>query len=965
MKVKLKKSISLFALMMMTYCAIAQYTYQSYENDPSGLRLYTLKNGLQVYLAKNQDEPKIQTYVAVRAGSTYDPSDNTGLAHYLEHMLFKGTDKIGAYKWSEEKKYLETISDLYEQHKAEPNVDKKKIIYKKIDSVSYEASKLCIANEYDKMISSIGASGTNAHTWHEETVYKNKIPSNELEKWLSVESERFSHLVLRLFHTELEAVYEEFNRAQDNDYRKVNYALMQALFPTHPYGQQTTIGRSEDLKNPSMKAIHKYFNKYYVPNNMCMVLVGDLDFDETIALVDQYFGNYKAKEVPKNVLPNEKPLLNSIHLEVSGPTAPSLSFAYRFNGIGSRDHKMVRLVDMILNNSSAGLIDINLNQHQKVQSAGCTPTFQNDYGWHTFYGSPKKGQSLEEVEKLILEEIEKIKKGDFDDWIIPAVINDLKLSDIKKYESMTSTASSFYNAFVHYQDWEDVISYNDELSKITKEEIIEFVKENYKDNYVAVYKNQGENSGIVKVENPGITPIETNRGKSSTFYKNFEKKQVEPLSPLFIDYKQLIDEDQAKGLDVAKIQNKLNDLFYLTYVYDLGSEHIRSLPVAEKYFSYLGTNKMTPEELKKEFYKLGIEYGMSVSNKRTYFYLSGLEENRDAGIKLFESLINNLKADEHIYAELIEQIAKSREDGKTQKGYIFWQGMFNKALYGENSPELNKMTMEEIALLDPEILVNMIRDFPQYKHEVFYYGKETNTITSEIQKFHKTAKVTKPTPPRKAPKLVQPAGQVQFYNYDMVQSEIAFVTKDVPFNVDNLALISVFNEYFGSGLSSIVFQEIRESKSLAYSAYATYTTPSERDKDHLIYAYLGTQANKLPQAVSAMKELLNKLPYSAEQFNSAKEAALKKIQAQRITKQKIYWNYRGLLDKGIDYDYRKEVYEKIKRTEFEDLEKFFNKHIKGKVYNYIVIGNEEDLDKSALNNLGQVLEVSISDLFVD
>ena len=160
------------------------YAYETVENDPTGLRLYTLDNGLKVYLSKNTEEPKIQTYIAVRAGSNYDPKESTGLAHYLEHMVFKGTHEIGTANWEEEKGHLEKISNLYEQHRAEQDPAKKLTLYRKIDEASLEASNHSIANEYDKMISSLGAEGTNAHTWFEETVYKNKIPANELEKWL-------------------------------------------------------------------------------------------------------------------------------------------------------------------------------------------------------------------------------------------------------------------------------------------------------------------------------------------------------------------------------------------------------------------------------------------------------------------------------------------------------------------------------------------------------------------------------------------------------------------------------------------------------------------------------------------------------------------------------------------------------------------------------------------------------------
>lgn len=238
------------------------FTYETVTNDPTGTRKYTLENGLTVYLSQNNTEPKIQTFIPVRAGSVYDPADNTGLAHYLEHMVFKGTDEIGTQDWETEKVLLDSISNLYEAHKAETDAAKKKEIYQLIDKASYEASKISIANEYDKMVASLGAEGTNAWTSNEETVYTNKIPSNALDKWLHLESERFSQLVLRIFHTELEAVYEEFNMGQDQDLYRLWFRINELVFPNHPYGQQTTIGVSEHLKNPSMEAIHAYFDKY-------------------------------------------------------------------------------------------------------------------------------------------------------------------------------------------------------------------------------------------------------------------------------------------------------------------------------------------------------------------------------------------------------------------------------------------------------------------------------------------------------------------------------------------------------------------------------------------------------------------------------------------------------------------------------------------------------------------------------
>ena len=253
--------------------------------DPINAQIYTLDNGLKVYLSVNKDQPRVQTFIAVNTGSTNDPSDVTGLAHYLEHMVFKGTSNFATLDWEKEKVLLQEISDLYELHRAESDPDKKKVIYAKIDSVSGEAAKYAIPNEYDKMISGLGAKGTNAFTSMERTAYINDIPSTELEKWMKVESERFSELVLRLFHTELEAVYEEFNRGQDNDYRKAYAAMNEIMFTKHQYGTQTTIGEGEHLKNPSMVKIHEYFDTYYVPNNMAICLAGDFDPDVTLAMI--------------------------------------------------------------------------------------------------------------------------------------------------------------------------------------------------------------------------------------------------------------------------------------------------------------------------------------------------------------------------------------------------------------------------------------------------------------------------------------------------------------------------------------------------------------------------------------------------------------------------------------------------------------------------------------------------------
>ncbi|MGB0776645.1 MAG: M16 family metallopeptidase [Flavobacteriaceae bacterium] len=939
-------------------------SYETVENDPTGLRLYTLENGLKVYLSQNHDEPKIQTYIAVKAGSNYDPSNSTGLAHYLEHMVFKGTHQFGTLDWEKEQPYLEEISDLYERHRATEDPAQKLELYKEIDRVSYEASNYAIANEYDKMIASLGAQGTNAYTWFEQTVYTNKIPANELDKWLHVESARFKEVVLRLFHTELEAVFEEFNRGQDNDFRKSYAAMLDELFPTHPYGQQTTIGTAKDLKNPSMVAIHNYFDKYYVPSNMAVVLVGDFEFEETISKINNTFGQYETKSVEHPELPVEDPITEVKVKEVFGPTSESVSVAYRTDRMGSEEAKYVTLIDMILANSNAGLMDLNLNQKGLVQNASSSPTFLKEYGFHRLYGSPKQDQSLEEVRDLMLDQIDLIKKGEFEDWMIEAVVNDLKLSKMRRFESNTALADAYVDSFIYEQNWAEELAFLDDLKKISKQDLMDFANAFYKDNYVVVYKRKGEDDAIVKVANPGITPVNLNRGEQSFFMKEFNELQAPNLEPQYVDYAEALQNvELANGIPMTYVENPNNDIFNLNIIFDMGKNNKKILDIAVGYLAYVGTSKYSAEELRKEFYKLGIDYGVSTGSERTYVYISGLKENLEPGLELLEELWSTAVADQESFDKYIDKILKGRSDMKSQKGMILQRGLVSYAMYGEDSELRNIYQSNELKDIDPEDLVEVVRNLKDYKQRIFYYGKDVDQAVAAIDKLHKVNSPLKDYPEAKDYAVRDMGDQVYFTDYDMVQAELMLIAKEDEFDPEKMAAARVFNTYFGSGLSSIVFQEIREEKALAYSAYAVYSTASKSDRNDLMYAYVGTQANKLNEAVDAMMQLMNDMPLNEQQFEAAKSSVLKKIAAERITKSQIFWSYESLKRRGIDYDNREEMYQTIQKMTMDDLSAFFQDNVAGSEYSTVVIGNKNDMDVESLKRLGKVEELDVDYLF--
>ena len=945
-------------------------SYKTFDNDPTALRLYTLDNGLKVYLSKNNDAPKIETFIAVKAGSTYDPKDQTGLAHYLEHMLFKGTSTIGTKNWQKEKVLLNEISNLYEKHKFEKDVEKKKLIYRKIDSVSNKAAEYAIANEYDKMISSIGAQGTNAFTSNEVTAYINKIPSNELDKWLAVESERFSELVLRLFHTELETVYEEFNRGQDNDNRKQYQAVLTALFPTHPYGTQTTIGIAEHLKNPSMKEIHNYFDTYYVSNNMAIIMVGDLDFDTTIKKVAASFGNMKPKQINKPQFAIEKPIVAPIKKEIFGPSAESVYLAYRTPGKKSKDTAILTLIDYLFTNSTAGLIDLNINSKQKAQSVSSYYSKKKDYGVFSFYGKPKQNQSLEEVVNLILNEIENLKSGNFDDWLIDAVINDLVKTKITQTENAKSVANAYLYSFAFENEWSNEVKLLEDIKQLSKQDVIDFSKTFFKDNYVVVKKRVGEDPNQVKVENPKITPITVNREDTSGFVNTFNKIPSTNLQVQTIDFNKAIDKDiLSNGILFSSIENTTNALSTLILKFPVGNDYDRELKLAYTYLEYLGTNSFTNEEIKKEFYKLGINYSFSVVDDETNIVLSGLQENLSDGLELLLTYLNDLKPDEQSYENLISSFEKSRNNRLKSKSDILWKGLMSYSKYGENSRIRNNIPIEDLKEITPEHLIDKVAELFNFKPEVFYYGNNKEETVSGfesiyIQNFiNEKGSLISPNKIANPYKEKETLGDVYFVNYDMVQAELLLVSKEEQYSLDKIALSMLFNTYFGSGLSSIVFQEIRESKSLAYSAMSRYSLASEKDKSNYLFAYMGTQANKLPEAVKAMKSLLNEMPLNSAQFEAAKSSVLKTLAAKRTTKTSIYYKYNALNKLGLNYDNSSEIYNKVKTITLSDLNDFFNKDIKNSKFDMMVLGNKKDIDFNTLEQFGEVKELTAEFLF--
>ena len=942
------------------------FTYRYVTNDPFQARIYTLSNGLTVILSPNHKEPRVAVRIAVRAGSNTDPRNHTGLAHYLEHLLFKGTEHYGSLDWAKEKPYLDQIDALYEQYNSTTDTTLRRRIYHRIDSVSGLASHYSIANEYDKMMADIGSQGTNAHTSVEETVYEEDIPSNAMDKFLAVQAERFKDPVFRLFHTELEAVYEEKNRGLDNDNVRVQEALLASVFPTHNYGQQTTIGTIQDLKNPSLKAIRAYYHKFYVPNNMAVIMAGDFDADELIRKINKAFAYMQPKPVELYNPAPEKALSAPIVKDVYGPSAENLRMGFRTPAVETRDAVVLDLISDIFSNGKAGLFDLDLNKQQKVQSAAAGLYQFKDYGVMLFLGTAKQGQSLEQVKDLIMAEIEKLKKGDFDESLVKAIVANGKLSLLEGLQKNETRVSDLMESFIQTRatKWNKDVAELDEQAAISKQEIVAVANKYMGNNYVLVYKRKGEAKNIIKVEKPPITPVETNAGKMSAFVKAVGAIPVSEVKPQWLDFEKGIGRARAGLADVLYVPNKENDLFHLYYRLDMGNFNNRLLPLAAQYLQYLGTEQRPTAEISKAFYDIACNFSVNTTNDLTTITISGLQENFGKAVALFEDLIHNCLPDSGALAALKDRIIKARANNKLNKTAIM-QGLISYARYGEKNPFNTTLSATELAALKPQDLIAILHDLLNYQHTIIYYGPlSMDDFSAEISKLHKVPAAWVPYPPKaEFPFATQSANTVLFANYDMVQSEICWIRNSEPFDVHREPVVDLFNNYFGGGMGSVVFQTLRESKALAYATYAVYGTPQKKVDPFYVLAYIGCQADKMKEAIGGMNDLLNNLPTSEQNFELARTSEKKDIETQRFTEDEIVFAYLDAKRKGLDYDERKDEYSELDKLSLGDVKQFHDQELASKAYTYCVVGSNKRVNVDDLKKVGDVKVLSLEDIF--
>ena len=971
---KALKILALMAVVCLTGCK-QKYEYQTVENDPLNTKMYTLPNGLKVYMTVNKEQPRIQTFIAVHAGSKHEPTETTGLAHYLEHMMFKGSTNLGTTNYEAEKVLLDQITDLYEVYRATTDDAERKAIYHQIDSISYEASKYFIPNEYDKIMANIGSDGSNAFTNNDQTVYMEDIPSNQLENWAKVQSDRFKNMVLRGFHTELEAVYEEYNKYLNSDWDKLSNAVFGVLTPTHPYNH-SVIGLGEHLKNPSLKNIMEFFHQYYVPNNVAICMSGDFDPDEAMDIITKYFGDWEKNEnLTQPVIEPQPELTEVVEKEVVTPNPESVLLTWRFDGINSHQADTLALLCQVMHNGKAGLLDLDLNLPQKVVGSESELLSYCDYTAFLLSAMPLPGQSLESLRGMLMQEVEKVCNGDFSDDLVKSIITEKKLAEEHMLENNEARAMQYVDAFTNDVDWADEVNKLSRIEKLTKADIVAFAKKHLRDNnYVCVYKRVGEDKNVKPVEKPAITPILMNRDSVSAFAREILDAKVKPIEPVFVDLKNDITYLNAKrDIPVLYRKNELNSLFNLSYRYEIGTTSAlpdglnRYLPLAAEYINYLGTDSMTAEQIKQQFYQLGCRFDIDCDMRTTTISLFGLQENMGKAVALMEKVLSNAKPDSVALENLI--ITKLQERQNTLSMFDAYSYFLrNYISYGLPGVEI-ELTNDELtqAVNKGDVLVGLIKGLSDFEHTITYYGPmEGEKLVTLINDVHQAASELKDAVVKRVPDLLQTKENECFiFPYNGTQSFVMsqYACNGLPWDESKVGVAYMYNNYFGAGMNTVVFQEMREKRSLCYGVAARYSMPAYKDQYCTYTTTIQSQNDKLKECIEVFDDIVNNMPESQTSFDVAKKGALTQLSTERVKRTEYFDMYFDAKDLGIDYDIRQKIYEQLQDITLKDIVKFQKDNVKGLRYRSVFAGDPKGLSAEQLQRLGNVKTLTAHEVF--
>jgi predicted Zn-dependent peptidase len=926
------------------------------KDDAARVSTHRLSNGMTVFIAPNQQSPRVAAWIAVRTGSRNDPANSTGLAHYLEHMLFKGTDELGTLDYAAERPHLDKIAKLYRDLRKTDDPALRTEIFANIDRETQECAKYAVPNELDHLYSALGIQGVNAFTSVDQTVYIADIPSNRLDAWAKTEAERFRDPEFRLFYTELEAVYEEKNRGMDRPGNRLWEALNKAVFAGHPYGEQTTIGEIEHLKIPAFGDMVAYFRRWYVPNNMAIVLAGDVDPQVAIPLLERSFGSWQPRALKPVDPVFPKAISGRTYSEIVAPGEESVTLAWRTVPQRHRDALALDVLDRLLLDGSSGLLAEDVLLSQKLPDASSGTQNYAESGLFYLSGTAREGQTHAQVETLLSETLAKLVTGAFSDESFAAAKLNLEIDLKGEIESNEGRANLITDAYVAREPWSEVASRLTRLRELDRKEVLRVAQTYLGKNFVALHRKRGE-FAAPHIDKPKITPLPIDPTRHTPFYQHILAMPQAPIEPHWIEQGADYEQKKIASGKLLTTANTRNDLFSLSFLVDIGVNDDALLCHALDLAALAGAGNDDAITFQRKLYQLGARLSHQCGSDRVRISVTGIDRNLEASVALVQSWLEEPKFAADAAVELARNAVSLRRDQLDRPEFLS-HALFSLASRGKNSDVLRLPSNATLQKAKLSTLRNTFAKVGSSQNTVLYYGPRTHENVASTLTLARAKRATKPIAAKKWQTERVPT--VYLLHLPISQAQIRVFFPHQALRVEERALATLANEYLGGGMGSIVFQELREARGLAYSAHAM-TLPGARVHDESgLVASIGTQVDKAPEAIAVMLEVLRR-PISAERLEVAKQALEEGFRSERIEARDLGLTVLGWEEAGESGDPRPRYREAIANATPEMIQTFLAKLVKSPVI-ITILGDKNRLDRKAVAAFGAIKEVEIADV---
>ncbi|MCB9702367.1 MAG: insulinase family protein [Myxococcales bacterium] len=926
-------------------------------DDPMGVTIHRLKNGLTVYISTDRQEPAFTAWIAVRTGSRNDPADSTGLAHYLEHMLFKGTEQMGTLDHAAEAPHVDRIAALYDDLRGTQDAQKRQAIFAEIDRETQETAKSAIPNEFDRLYAELGITEVNAFTSDDETVYVAKVPRNRFHQWAEVEADRFQHPVFRLFYPELEAVYEEKNISLDDPEERVWEATRRLLFPRHPYGTQPTIGITEHLKTPAYGDMVAYFGRWYAPNNVAIILAGDIDPATALPVLEEAFGGWQPRALEAPAAAELPPVKGRAFKEIVAEGEQTVWVAWPTVDVNHPDEPALTVMDMLVDNAASGLLNVELVLTQKVPAAASLSEMLHEAGYWGLTATAREGQAHQEVEGLLLGVVDRLRRGEFTQEDIDAIVLHHEIEDKRRLESSNGRVYAIMSAYINRTPWERAARHTQRLRAVKRDDVIRVATKYLGEDRAVVWRRHGEHQPPA-IPKPKITPVPLDASRSSKFAEAILAQPTAPIDPLWLREGEHYRHLELPAGPMIWVPNPRNDLFSVTYRYEVGERRRPLLCHALDLLDLSGAGDMDAAALQRRLFQLGTTVESRCDDEGASITIDGIDANLEASVRLVESWLRTPAFTDETVRSLLANTLSQRKDALEDPDFLAY-AIAQFASRAGQSPLLAAPSNKALGQAKGVALARELRELPDLGHTTLYFGGRDPAAAGAAVALGKGHRKLAQRPPIKYREVKR--ATLYFAHKEMAQARVQIVAPQPPLDREVRATANLFSQLLGKDMSGLIFQEIREARGLAYSAYA-YVAAGETARDPgLLRGYLGTQADKTIDALALMLDLLRHTPVADERFAAARNALVEDTRADYILPRRrpaaVYgWDRRG--DAG---DPRPFELERIGATEAAAIREYAGRFADAPLI-ISVLGDRTRVDLDRLRDFATVEEVPIDAL---